>query len=111
MITSIITAAIAAATTTGVCLWAYRKGKADGASEAYREKSSMTSDFLHMVALGNLAGFGSNKSFIPSYCAPKDEAIDQFVNTLNEDELEKLINALKGNQASCNCKQEDSSKS
>ena len=109
MITSLITAAIAAATTTGVCLWAYRKGKADGAAEAYREKSSMTSDFLHMVALGNLAGIG--KGFTPSYCAPKDEAIDQFLNTLNEDELEKLINALKGNCTSCNCKKEESSQS
>ena len=98
MITSIITAAIAAATTTGVCLWAYRKGKADGAAEAYREKSSMTSDFLHMVALGSLAGFG--KGFTPSYCAPKDDEIDQ------------LINALKDNCTSCTCKQqEESSKS
>lgn len=99
MITSIITAAIAAATTTGVCLWAYRKGKADGAAEAYREKSNMTSDFLHMVALGNLAGFGSNKGFTPSYYEPKDE------------DIEKLINALKGNHTSCPCKQEESSQS
>lgn len=69
----------------------------------------MSSDFLHMIALGNLAGIG--KGFTPSYCAPKDEAIDQFVNTLNEDELEKLIKALKGNCTSCPCKQEESSQS
>lgn len=97
MIASLITAAIAAATTTGVCLWAYRKGKADGAAEAYREKSSMTSDFLHMVALGNLAGIG--KGFTPSYCAPKDE------------DIEKLFKALKDNHTSCTCKQEDSPQS
>ena len=107
MVTSLITAAIAAATTTGVCLWAYRKGRADGAAEAYRERSNMSSDFLHMIALGNLAGIG--KGFTPSYCTPKDEAIDQFVNTLNEDELEKLINALKGNHTSCPCKQQNES--
>ena len=99
MITSLITAAIAAATTTGVCLWAYRKGKADGAAEAYREKSSMSSDFLHMIAIGSLAGFGSNKGFSPSYYAPKD------------DEIDKLINALKDNHSSCTCKQEESSQS
>ena len=98
MVTLIISAALSAALTTGVCLWAYRKGKADGATEAYREKSNMTSDFLHMVALGSLAGFG--KGFTPSYCAPKDDDID------------KLLNALKDNYESCTCKQqEDSSQS
>lgn len=99
MVTLIISAALSAALTTGVCLWAYCKGKADGAAEAYREKSSMTSDFLHMVALGNLAGFGSNKGFTPSYYEPKDE------------DIEKLINSLKGNCTSCTCKKEDSSQS
>lgn len=100
MITSIITAAIAAATTTGVCLWAYRKGKTDGAAEAYRERSNMSSDLMGLMAVCSAIGLsGSNKGFTPSYCAPKDDDIDQ------------LINALKDSFTSCTCKQEDSSKS
>ena len=97
MVTSLITAAIAAATTTGVCLWAYRKGKADGISEAYKEKSKASSDLMSIIALGTLAGFGTNKGFTPSYNAPKD------------DELDKLIDALKDSYTSCNCKQQNES--
>lgn len=99
MITSLITAAIAAATTTGVCLWAYRKGKADGISEAYKERSNMSSDLMGLMAVCSAIGLSGSKSFTPSYYAPKD------------DELEKLINALKDNHTSCTCKQEDSSQS
>lgn len=100
MITSLITAAIAAATTTGVCLWAYRKGRADGFSEAYKEKSHMSSDLMGLMAVCSIMGLGSsNKGFTPSYYAPKDE------------DIEKLINALKDSHKSCNCKQEDSSQS
>ena len=97
MITSLITAAIAAATTTGVCLWAYRKGKADGISQAYKEKSNASSDLMSIIALGTLAGFGTNKGFTPSYYEPKDE------------DIEKLINALKDSHSSCNCKQQNES--
>ena len=97
MVTSLITAAIAAATTTGVCLWAYRKGKADGISAAYKEKSNFSSDLISMVAISSLMGFGSNKGFTPSYYAPKDE------------ELDKLFNALKDNHSSCACKQQEES--
>ena len=99
MVTSLITAAIAAATTTGVCLWAYRKGKADGASEAYRERSNMSSDLMGLMAVCSAIGLSGSKSFTPSYNAPKDE------------ELDKLINALKDNYSSCPCKQEESSQS
>lgn len=101
MITAFITAAIGAAVTTGVCLWAYHKGKADGAAEAYREKSNMSSDLMGLMAVCTMAGFGKGftPSYTPSYCAPKD------------DELEKLINSLKDNYTSCPCKQEDSSQS
>lgn len=98
MVTSLITAAIAAATTTGVCLWAYRKGKADGASEAYRERSNMSSDLMGLMAVCSAIGLsGSNKGFTPSYYAPKDE------------DIEKLFKALKDNHTSCNCKQQEES--
>lgn len=61
----------------------------------------MSSDLLPLIALGTMAGFGKGftPSYTPSYCAPKD------------DELDKLIDALKDSYTSCNCKQEDSSKS
>lgn len=97
MVTSLITSAIAAATTTGVCLWAYRKGKADGAAEAYRERSNMSSDLMGLMAVCSAIGLSGSKSFTPSYCAPKDV------------ELDKLFNALKDNCTSCTCKQEESS--
>lgn len=98
MVTAFITAAIAAATTTGVCLWAYRKGKADGFSEAYKEKSHMSSDLMGLMAVCSAIGLsGSNKGFTPSYYAPKDE------------DIEKLINALKDNHTSCPCKQQEES--
>ena len=112
MVTLIISAALSAAVTTGVCLWAYCKGKADGAYEAYRERS-MSSDLLPLMALSTMAGFGTNKGFTTSDNAPKDDAIDKFINSLKEDELEKLIKDLKSNCTSCPCKQqeEDSSQS
>ena len=98
MVTSLITAAIAAATTTGVCLWAYRKGKADGFSEAYKEKSHMSSDLMGLMAVCSIMGLGgSNKGFTPSYCAPKDEDMD------------KLLKALKDNHSSCTCKRQNES--
>lgn len=100
MITSLITATIAAALATGVCLWAYRKGKTDGASEAYRERSNMSSDLMGLMAVCSAIGLsGSNKGFTPSYYAPKD------------DELDKLLKDLKSNCTSCNCKQQESSQS
>lgn len=94
MVTILITAAIAAATTTGVCLWAYRKGKADGVVQAYRDKNNMSSDIMGLIAVCSIMGLSSSKSFAPSCNATKDE------------DVEKLIKALKDNYMSCTCKQQ-----
>lgn len=91
MVTLIISAALSAALTTGVCLWAYHKGKADGMCEGLRAASK------DMMALMNATSMFMNSR--PSFCAPKDEEFDQ------------LINALKDSHTSCTCKQNESSQS
>lgn len=76
MFTTIISAAIAAAITAGVCIAAYRTGKDEGINEARQEslrqkaESSQTlhNDLLMFSLISSLCGFGFGKpDFKPDF--------------------------------------------
>lgn len=74
MFTTIISAAMAAAITAGVCFTAYRTGKQEGNNEAKQkalleklEKNpSFASDLAMLVLISSLFGFGKEDSTSPT---------------------------------------------